>query len=198
MVAVLFLKYIYAMSNLPAKAAPKRTRAPRKQKRADPRQITFFVGYTDPESPTYSNAYQSAIAAGYSETYAKNITSRIPDRVAEIVRSELRVKKWEHHFDEVLEMPIITQAMGAFGPLFDHIPTGEFEDIFNKKTKKIERKEVMRKEPIMTYNTSRIKEKTKAGEVILSALKPSVYGKKSSPTQAIQINFGGMKDKYAS
>lgn len=37
-------------------------------------QIDFALRYYLPTSPTYDNAYKSALAAGYSETYAKNIT----------------------------------------------------------------------------------------------------------------------------
>lgn len=46
------------------------------QYKADPRQAKFLVGYLDPNSETFSNAYQSALEAGYTEEYASNIVSR--------------------------------------------------------------------------------------------------------------------------
>ncbi len=42
----------------------------------DPRQKMMWRSYTDPKSPTFSNAAQSAIKAGYSEYYSHAITSK--------------------------------------------------------------------------------------------------------------------------
>lgn len=44
-----------------------------------PQQETFLAEYTDPKSPNFSNAKQSAIKAGYSETYAENLTGQLPE-----------------------------------------------------------------------------------------------------------------------
>lgn len=41
----------------------------------DPQKQAFLHNYYSPESDTYANAYQSAVAAGYSKSYAKIITS---------------------------------------------------------------------------------------------------------------------------
>lgn len=38
------------------------------------KQIYFALRYYLPTSPTYDNAYRSAIASGYSENYSRNIT----------------------------------------------------------------------------------------------------------------------------
>ena len=46
----------------------------KKEKRFTPQQIDFAMRYYLPNSPTYGNALQSALKAGFSETYAKNIT----------------------------------------------------------------------------------------------------------------------------
>ena len=35
----------------------------------------FINAWLDPTSPTYGNAYQSALASGYSESYARTITT---------------------------------------------------------------------------------------------------------------------------
>ena len=45
-----------------------------KNSRFTPQQIDFAMRYYLPDSPTYGNALQSALKAGYSQTYAKNIT----------------------------------------------------------------------------------------------------------------------------
>lgn len=51
-----------------------------------PRQQKFLAGYLDPQSPTWSNAYQSALNAGYTEEYATNITGQMPDWLSEAIR----------------------------------------------------------------------------------------------------------------
>lgn len=40
-----------------------------------PKQIDFAMRYYVPSSPTYGNALQSALKAGYSREYAENITT---------------------------------------------------------------------------------------------------------------------------
>lgn len=45
------------------------------KRRTDPRQELFLSLYNDPESPTFANALQSALKAGYKENYAYTITS---------------------------------------------------------------------------------------------------------------------------
>jgi len=42
----------------------------------DPRQELFISYYLNPDSDTWSNAYQSALKAGYAEEYAKTITAQ--------------------------------------------------------------------------------------------------------------------------
>jgi hypothetical protein len=46
------------------------------QYKPDPRQEMFLANYLDPKSETWSNAYQSAIRAGYTDEYAQNITGQ--------------------------------------------------------------------------------------------------------------------------
>lgn len=43
----------------------------------DPRQIKCWEYYTNPKSETFSNAYQSAIRAGYENTTSLHITKEI-------------------------------------------------------------------------------------------------------------------------
>lgn len=44
----------------------------------NPQQLDFLARYMKPDSETYGNAYQSAMAAGYSENYASNILEQAP------------------------------------------------------------------------------------------------------------------------
>lgn len=44
----------------------------------DPRQLDFLRRYLSPDSDTYSNALQSALAAGYKQEYAEVILQRAP------------------------------------------------------------------------------------------------------------------------
>lgn len=66
------------------------------QYKVDPRQAKFLEIYLNPKSPTYANAYRSAINAGYEDYYAKVIKSNAPkwvvEGVEEITKNEL-VKK---------------------------------------------------------------------------------------------------------
>lgn len=45
-------------------------------KKMTPKQLKYIAAYEDPNSPTYCNAYKSAIHAGYSESYALSLTSK--------------------------------------------------------------------------------------------------------------------------
>jgi len=157
----------------------------------DPRQIAFAAAYTDPQSPTYGNAYASAIAAKYSDSYAKKITLSMPEAVSEIIRNDRRVMMAEKHLDEVLEVPILVQAMGAFGPLFEKIPTG--------KKRKDGTEIFKRGKPIMVHSTSIMKEKSKVAEIVLPALKKDLYGKQPGVKVGFNFNISPSsgKERYA-
>lgn len=68
----------------------------------DPQQIAFLAAYNDPNSPTFGNALQSALKAGYTQQYAENITGQQPkwlqestiDRVALLAQAEKNL----HHY----------------------------------------------------------------------------------------------------
>jgi len=68
-----------------------------------PQQEAFLAAYTNPKSPTFSNALQSALKAGYSEDYANNITGQLPDWLSENLGRGLRVQKAERNLDIALE-----------------------------------------------------------------------------------------------
>lgn len=65
-----------------------------------PQQSAFLKNYLDPKSPTWGNARQSAMKAGYSEEYADTITSQMPAWLAEnlgkhqrmLMKAELRLE----------------------------------------------------------------------------------------------------------
>lgn len=49
----------------------------------DPRQDAFKTAYYDPNSTTYSNAFQSALAVGYSVSTAKDLLHNKPKWLSE-------------------------------------------------------------------------------------------------------------------
>lgn len=53
--------------------------AKKDEKIFDIKQAKFIMFYSNPQSETYSNAYKSAIKAGYSDTYARNILNQAQD-----------------------------------------------------------------------------------------------------------------------
>lgn len=71
-----------------------------------PQQNLFMQKWLDPKSPTFSNAYQSAIEAGYSTYYAQQITSRksAQNWITEYVRSNVMTD--EHVRQGIQELAI--------------------------------------------------------------------------------------------
>lgn len=67
-----------------------------------PQQELFLAGYTNPKSPTFSNAYKSALKAGYSEEYATNITGQLPDWLSESIRDYKLLEKAEKVLEKTL------------------------------------------------------------------------------------------------
>jgi len=68
----------------------------------DPRQIAFLSGYLNPDSPTYANALQSALKAGYSQEYAESITKQAPNWLTENLGTDKLVNKALNRLDELL------------------------------------------------------------------------------------------------
>lgn len=56
-------------------AKKKQTSSKPRAKKYTPQQIDFALRYYLPTSPTFGNALQSALKAGFSKSYAKTITS---------------------------------------------------------------------------------------------------------------------------
>lgn len=70
----------------------------------DPRQSLFLQHYLDPKSETFSNAFQSAIKAGYTKEYAEVILSKDLDWLSEGVRYADIVKKAEKNLEEFMSI----------------------------------------------------------------------------------------------
>lgn len=72
----------------------------------NPQQIAFLSYYTNPQSETFGNAYQSAIKANYTEEYAKNITGQMPDWLSENIRDINMLDKAERNLNKALDISI--------------------------------------------------------------------------------------------
>lgn len=159
---------------------------------ADPRKGLFLQMYFDRESPTFGNAKQSAISAGFSPEYAHSITSLKPKWLYEIICQQDFVQLAETHLKEVLLLPNVTQAMGAFGPIFRTETIKVLKKYKNGKSRLINQKV---KSPVMVANTGVIKEKTAAAKVVLPAHDPK-YKSKDGPKNAFFFNLAGERARY--
>ena len=65
-------------------------------------QIKFLQNYLDPKSTTFSNAFQSAMAAGYTEEYYKVLFSKKLEWMSEYVKDTHRLEKAEKNLDVLL------------------------------------------------------------------------------------------------
>lgn len=82
-----------------------------KEKEFTPQQIKFAMFYYLPDSPTFGNAMQSALRAGFSDQYARSITVKnlnwIKDIVSEIggkgVTKDKLVRKAKKVLDKSLD-----------------------------------------------------------------------------------------------
>ncbi len=73
------------------------------QHQPDPRQSLFLTSYLDPKSKTFSNALQSALAAGYSQEYAENIMALLPDWLSEAIGDNELLAKAEKRLKQILD-----------------------------------------------------------------------------------------------
>lgn len=69
----------------------------------DPRQTLFLSYYLDPKSETFSNAYQSAVKAGYEEEYAKVILHKDLDWLSDSVKDSELLQKAEKRLKQILD-----------------------------------------------------------------------------------------------
>lgn len=73
------------------------------QYKADPRQQLFLANYLDPKSKTFSNAMQSALAAGYAQEYSESLTAQMPAWLSENLGKRKLLVKAEKNLDTHLE-----------------------------------------------------------------------------------------------
>lgn len=69
-------------------------------------QELFLSSYINSESDTFSNAFRSALLAGYSESYAENITHLMPEWLSEYIGKDDMLKKAERNLSEVQDISI--------------------------------------------------------------------------------------------
>lgn len=122
--------------------------------RIDPRQALFLRLYVDPKSDTFANALQSAIKAGFTKQYASKITGDVPLWLEGGLKDTTLLNKAERNLNEILDLPNETQAVGAFGRIYD------------KETK----------EPVMELNTGILKVKADVSKFVAERIGRKKYG----------------------
>lgn len=76
-------------------------------------QTTFLKAYTDPKSPTWSNALQSALKAGYSQEYAESITAQMPNWLSENLGNMKLLQKANKNLEMALDGLLDDPEKGA-------------------------------------------------------------------------------------
>lgn len=137
----------------------------------DPRQALFLTYYLNPESPTFSNALQSGIKAGYSQEYSESIMSLMPAWLSEKIGNSPLLLKAERNLDKILDLETNLHAIGAFGPLYERIDTGKRD----KKGKPIYKQG----KKIMREHSSLLKIKADVSEFVAERVGKAKYGKES-------------------
>ncbi len=69
----------------------------------DPRQSLFLSYYIDPKSETFSNAYRSALRAGYEEEYASTILNQDLLWLSESLSDNSLLQKAEKRLNQILD-----------------------------------------------------------------------------------------------
>lgn len=70
----------------------------------DPRQSLFLSHYIDPRSPTFSNALQSGLKAGYSQEYSSTILSQDIAWLSESLKDSNLLHKAEKRLNQILDL----------------------------------------------------------------------------------------------
>lgn len=160
----------------------------------DPRKALFLRLYFDREGPTWGNARQSAMIAGFSQEYADVITYQKPRWFTAFLDQQNFVELAESHLREVLTLPNVSQAMGAFGPITRKIPTGKYE--YKKVKGKRKKVEIMLEEPVIVPNSSIIKVKNEAAKIVLPAHDPTRYRSKDGQKNTFIFNVKQARERY--
>lgn len=164
-----------------------------------PQQALFLQLYYDRESPTWGNAKRSALAAGFSESMANQITYLRPQWFVDFCRQNSLIEKIEEHFREVMNLPNVAQAMGAFGPLeVTRTIIEETGEVFKSGKKKGQPKtrRVKVKEPVYVPNVAIIKAKNEVAKIAAPAHDPDRYGKKAGNNNKFVFNMAVVRERY--
>lgn len=162
-------------------------------------QALFLDYYYDPGSPTWYNAKQSAIRAGFGENYACQITYRQPDWWLDMVRRQPFIKKIEKHFDEVLNLPNTKHAIGLTGLLYrTEVYTEETNEVYKtgKRAGQKKTRKVKMKVPIIVADIAVIKAKNEVAKLAAPAHDPDRYGKKATNNNKFVFNMAPVREKY--
>lgn len=160
----------------------------------DPRQALFLTKFLDPQSPTFSNALQSALDAGYEPNYAKNITSTLPAWLVENIGESSMLHKAERNLNELLDLEALVPAMGAFGPILTK--EVRYEEINGK------RKKVVEKKPVLVINPKLLNIKKDASFFVAERIGKIKYAKQvghlaPNVIVPVQVNVNDDREKYA-
>lgn len=175
------------------KTATKTKLAHANQYLLDPRQLKCWEAYVDPKSLTFGNALQSAILAGYEEGHANKITAE--KWWGEKVRRLNLVSKAERNLDQALDFPVMTQAMGMFGPIYEKEEVKVKVKLKNGKTKTKTRK--VNGKAVMTFNHGLIGAKLEVSKFVAERLARKEWGNKENPSgnNVLVINISGQSVK---
>lgn len=69
----------------------------------NPQQQTFLKLYIDPKSPTWGNALQSGLKAGYDDDYARNILNQMPEWLKSNLDKTRLIQKAEKNLEMSLD-----------------------------------------------------------------------------------------------
>lgn len=72
----------------------------------NPQQQAFRKAYCNPKSPTFANALQSGLAAGFSQEYSENITSLNPQWLSEMLGDEEMLADAENALREAMNYDV--------------------------------------------------------------------------------------------
>ena len=94
-----------------------------------PQQSDFQRYYFDPKSPTFSNALQSALKAGYSQETSENITNIMPKWLSEMLGKKKRlVMKAEKRLEEAIDDKDIKVGLDASKFTLSRLKKEEYSD----------------------------------------------------------------------
>ena len=79
----------------------------------NPQQQAFLKAYIDPKSPTWGNALQSGLKAGYDDDYARNILNQMPEWLKSNLDKTRLIQKAEKNLEMSLDGMLDDPEKGA-------------------------------------------------------------------------------------